>query len=53
MQKVNRPEVGVLDKLAVQLLAIEKEFGLTPCSRPKIDLEKTQLEDKDKAKFFE
>ena len=48
-----RPQVAVLDKLASQLLAIEKEFGLTPCSRPKIQLEKTQVENKRKAKFFE
>jgi P27 family predicted phage terminase small subunit len=48
-----RPQVAVLDKLASQLLAIEKEFGLTPCSRPKINLEKTQVENKRKAKFFE
>lgn len=48
-----RPQVAVLDKLSSQLLAIEKEFGLTPCSRPKIQLEKTQVENKQKAKFFE
>lgn len=47
------PQVAVLDKLTAQLLAIEKEFGLTPSSRASVQMDKKQVEDKSKAKFFQ
>lgn len=47
------PQVAILDKLAGQLLSIEREFGLTPSSRANVQMEKKQVEDKAKAKFFE
>lgn len=47
------PQVALVNQLGAALLKMEQEFGLTPCSRPKIQMEKTQLENKSKAKFFE
>lgn len=47
-----RPESKLTIQLADKLLKLEQEFGLTPSSRAGIKLEKQQIEDKAKQKFF-
>jgi P27 family predicted phage terminase small subunit len=46
------PQANLLNTLGPQLLKLEQEFGLTPSSRAGIKLEKQQIEDKAKQKFF-
>ena len=47
-----RPESKLTIQLADKLLKLEQEFGLTPSSRAGIKLERQQIEDKAKQKFF-
>lgn len=46
------PQANLLNTLGPQLLKLEQEFGLTPSSRAGIKLERQQIEDKAKQKFF-
>lgn len=46
------PEVRARDSVHEKLFAIERQFGLTPASRANIELDKVQLSDKTKQKYF-
>ena len=46
------PEVRARDSAHEKLFAIERQFGLTPASRANIELDKIQLSDKTKQKYF-
>jgi len=47
------PQVGIVNKLSVELLKIEREFGLTPSSRARIQVDvKPSGETTGKERFF-
>ena len=48
-----RPEVGIADKLAGQLLSLERELGLTPAARARAGVPpKAKAEPNPKLRFF-
>lgn len=46
------PQVRLAGDLADRLLRLEQQFGLTPASRPQIQVPVKQAEDTSKARFF-
>ncbi|NLA69222.1 MAG: P27 family phage terminase small subunit, partial [Gammaproteobacteria bacterium] len=47
------PEVGIINRLGVQLLRLEQEFGLTPAARTRIQVTvEPPKQTEGKARFF-